>query len=162
MMRLSLLLLTLTAALLLAGCACTPCSTTTGPLNGLPLLEGRWVSEDGQTTETWNVIDQDRLTGRGETPARNFHEDLEITIDEQGRTVYLASPMGRQPPTPFVLMHVNTRVHDGSRTDSWTFENPDNDFPQRIVYDLAGDHLTATISSLDEERRVSWTFRRAE
>jgi hypothetical protein len=40
------------------------------------------------------------------------------------------------------------------------FENPENDYPQRIVYKRRGDTLTGTISDLKGGNAYSWTFRR--
>ena len=40
------------------------------------------------------------------------------------------------------------------------FENPDNDFPQRIIYERTGDTLHARIEGTVEgtARSVSWTW----
>ena len=44
----------------------------------------------------------------------------------------------------------------------WIWDNRAHDFPRRIVYRLAGDRLTATISDPDgdDDRRrgISWNF----
>ncbi len=57
--------------------------------------------------------------------------------EQDGAVVYSAQPSGR-PPTPF-------RAKEISRSAA-TFENPAHDFPQRVIYRLAGpDELHARI-----------------
>ncbi len=72
------------------------------------------------------------------------HEFMHIRPDAQGRLVYLAMPSG-QTPTAFLAVSVDH--------ESAVFENPDHDFPQRVIYRLQGpDQLQARIEGLRNGR----------
>ena len=66
---------------------------------------------------------------------------------------YLASPGGRHPATPFGL------IDSGARRA--TFENPDPDFPQRIIYERRGNELTVRIEGVenDQPKSQEWSWR---
>lgn len=138
-------------ALLLMGQAAPPAA-----IGDLAWMSGHWESLAGGrwTEESWSaprggVMLGHSRSGRGEA-LREF-EFLRLQAGADGVPVYLAQPGGR-PPVPFRL---TAREGTGA-----TFENPANDFPQRIVYRRTGDTMIATISALDGSNAVSWTYRR--
>ena len=59
--------------------------------------------------------------------------------------VYLASPAGRHPPTPFRLIEL---------------DNSEHDFPQRIIYWRDGDTLHARIEGTQDGKpqAVEWQW----
>ncbi len=63
-------------------------------------------------------------------------EFMRIEARESG-LVYLASPGGRAPATPFDLVELGDRRA--------VFENLEHDFPNRIIYSVVGDTLRARI-----------------
>ena len=68
-----------------------------------------------------------------------FYEFLRIEHSSAG-TTYLASPKGRQPPTPFKMIEC--------KPNQVTFENLQHDFPQRVAYQRKGaDSLVAWIAA---------------
>ena len=75
--------------------------------------------------------------------------------------VYLASPGGRSPSTPFRLV----RSTPGPMHEA-VFENPDHDFPNRIIYRLSEEEgvLTARIEGKRDVHTQSqdWTMKRPE
>lgn len=178
------------AGLLLSGCASSPRpeSKPSEPLADLVWLAGSWlhVAEDGALIEEhWTGPAGGTILGVGRTiePVEEdsdadaayrtvSYEYLRIESQPDGSIVYLASPQGRQPPTPFALEPAPMSERD------WrlVFTNPDHDFPQRIVYELQGsrDRLRVTISTLradpsrpEPERpsaaeSIAWLFRRME
>ena len=85
---------------------------------------------------------------------RSFFEFLRIAAHEDG-LAYLASPVGR-PPTAFRLVRREARRA--------VFENPEHDFPQRILYWREGDVLHARIEgeTEGEARSAEWAWRRVE
>lgn len=98
-------------------------------LASLSWMAGSWGGEDGSTRmeEHWTAPRGGVMLGlhrdvKGEKKA--FFEFLRI--EEQGEAiVYVAMPQAR-PATPFTLVETGpTRV---------VFENPEHDFPQRILY----------------------------
>ena len=155
-----------TCALLLSAPAITGCSTTTPPpaeLAGLGQLAGAWVSTDGASEEHWSSEQAQTMIGmhRSVMPDESvFYEYMRIDIDEAKRVTFHASPMGASPATPFTLTTDAIRHRNGTRTMSWTFENPANDFPTRIIYTLTGDDLTARIEGErnGEPDGHTWTF----
>lgn len=151
------------ALAILAGCRPSgapsdPPSTAraTASVDALAFLVGTWVTDtpEGRVTEAWTKRG-DALVGRSETVAdaqQSFHEELRIEVRD-GVLVYLASPMGRTPPTEF------RRTDDGSTANVVVFENPAHDFPKRIRYEHDADRLIATIDG--DGKAASWEYRRA-
>ncbi|HYI47914.1 MAG TPA: DUF6265 family protein [Allosphingosinicella sp.] len=138
-------------ALLLMGHATPP------PGPDLEWMSGRWESSAGQgrwTEENWSTPIGGVMLGYSRSGVRDTlreFEFLRIQLNDDGFPVYFAQPGGR-PPVAF-----RQTARDGT---SVTFENPANDFPQRIVYRRTGDTMVATISKLDGSNAMSWTFRR--
>ncbi|MEM9573211.1 MAG: DUF6265 family protein [Pseudomonadota bacterium] len=122
---------------------------------------GCWMSEDGAMREVWSAnegdllfgysvnldLEQDRFPGAQIT----FFEQMRIDLmgDEDHPAAFYAYPAG-QGPTRFV------QTDYGDRTS--TYENAENDFPQRIRYWRDGDQLKAEISTLDETTKRRFTF----
>lgn len=120
-------------------------------------LSGHWETSDANgrwTEENWSDPRGGVMLGMSRTLSgdrlREF-EFLRIQASEDGVPAYLAQP-GGQPPVAFRLT-----AHDAT---SATFDNPQHDFPQRIVYRRTGDTMVATISALDGSHAMSWTYRR--
>jgi hypothetical protein len=135
-----------------------PASTTAlrSPLAAVDFLVGTWIADtpEGRVTEEW-AHEGDALVGRSETVAnetQSFHEDLRIE-SRAGTLVYLASPMGRTPPTEF------RRTDDGANAMLVVFENPAHDYPKRIRYERDGDRLIASIEG--DGPGATWAYRRA-
>lgn len=105
-----------------------------GGIAALAWLSGCWSGPDGE--ECWlepragAMLGVNRAAaGGGEGASFEF---LRV-VEEDGALVYLASPGGRCPPTPFRAVEVGEhRV---------VFANPEHDFPQRITYRLDGDGM---------------------
>lgn len=156
---LTLLLLTLpvSASLALADDSARPDSeiTDSPSLADLAWLAGHWVHQvEGRTSEeiwlppTGNLmLGVNQTVHDGETRAFEF---LRIERRATG-SVYLASPGGREP-TPFTLIAHNDMTV--------TFENPEHDFPQRIIYRREGDRLHARIEGMadGEQRSMAWSW----
>lgn len=122
---------------------------------------GCWASEDGAMREVWSAmegdllfgysvnidLDQDRYPGQQVT----FFEQMRIDLieDEDHPPAFYAYPAGKGP-TQFV------RTHFGDATV--TYENADNDFPQRIRYWREGAQLKAEISTLDQATAYQFSF----
>ena len=107
----------------------------------LAWLAGSWIgtSQGTEMEEHWtapkgnSMIGLHRDVGKGRTLVFEF-----LRIEQQGdQIVYLSMPNGRSPATPFPLKEASgTRV---------VFENPQHDFPQRIIYWKDGNDLRARI-----------------
>jgi hypothetical protein len=132
----------------------------------LAWLAGMWVMENPgvRSEEHWmtprggSMIGMNRTVSKPhkehEEPERTrFFEFLRIEEDAEG-IVYLASPKGRQSPTPFKMIEITE--------NKVVFENPDHDFPQRVMYERAGEKLTARIEGTrnGENHHQQWTWTR--
>ena len=139
-------------SLLLAG---APALVQAGELDDLAWMAGSWcgVTDRGATQEElWMPPKGGMMLGLHRDVAPSGRSAFEyLRIEDQGdKIVYQASPGGR-PPTPFTL--VETGEH------SAVFENPENEFPKRILYSLAPDGaLIARIEAGD--RAISWRWQR--
>ncbi len=156
-----LLVLCLTAA----GCAYPPETAGRVPVDQelweVAWLAGSWVavSEDGArfSEEHWTDPAGGTMIGVNRTVVEDrtvFFEYLRIERTPQG-VVYLASPQGRAPPTPFRLIR--------SDRGQVVFENLDHGFPQRVIYRREGDRLHASVEGMqDGEMRIErWSWQRS-
>lgn len=131
-------------------------ATSTPP--DLSWMAGYWLdcSRGREASETWTDPRGGLLVGVNVT-MRNGRAGFEFAriapID--GVLAYAAQPNGA-PPTVFPLLEAT----EGRAV----FQNPDNDFPQRILYQRAGDVLTARIEGRMGERdqAMEWRFDKAE
>lgn len=117
-------------------------------------LAGSWTAQAGQELfeETWLPPIGGSFVGLSRTVSGGrmvFFEYLRI-IERNGETYFIAQPNGR-PPTEFKLT--------SSTSTKAVFENPANDFPKVITYELtAPGKLSATISA--GEKRQEFRFER--
>ena len=107
-------------------------------------LVGKWTrtnSRPGRSGfEVWERISPTELKGMGinlKGADTTFIEKLKIVV-KNSELFYVADVPENKEPVFFKLT--------GSATNSLTFENPQHDFPRKIVYELAEGKLRATIS----------------
>lgn len=117
-------------------------------------MSGYWLScEGGETAENWIGAGRSMLVGANLSDGG--YEFLRIAPNERGAIVYYSMPGGRAPATEFALTG-----HAGQRA---VFENPEHDFPKRIIYARDGDEMTARIDGGEgSEQAMEWRFQRAE
>jgi hypothetical protein len=118
-------------------------------------MAGSWASSKGEGMEEhWTRPAGDIMLGMHRdlhASGKSSFEFLRIERRE-GALVYLAMPAGR-PATPFPLKEMTA-----SRI---TFENPQHDFPQRIIYWTEGKkrlcaRVEGTIKGKDESEQWCW------
>jgi hypothetical protein len=146
------------ALLALVGCASPPAAAreparATGPLADLAWLAGDWGSaeSDERVEEHWMTPAGDVMLGMGRTVRAEKAvewEHMRLEVRPEG-TFFVALPSG-QAKAEFRL------VTRGPGTA--TFENPEHDYPQRIVYQRSGATLTGRIETMSGERAVRWTY----
>jgi hypothetical protein len=104
---------------------------------GMSWMSGCWASTGGErgSGEQWtapagrSMLGMSRTVRDGATVAFEF---LRITEDENGKVFLVALPSGQQSTT-FALL---------SQSDNEAvFENPEHDFPQRVIYRLMPGNL---------------------
>jgi hypothetical protein len=149
------------AAFGLAGCRFSADVVTgtqpPGVLAGLAWLTGSWAMADGDSSseEHWTRPGGGTMLGINRTIVRGKTVAWELVRIEStpAGIVYLASPGGRNPPTPFGLID--------SGPMRATFENPDHDFPQRVIYERRGNELQVRIEGLEngQPKSQQWSWR---
>ena len=129
------------------------------PAPDLSWLAGYWLdcSRGREASETWSDPRAGLLVGHTVTVrnGRSGFEFARIAPLQDGVLAYVAQPAGAAP-TPFRLIE--------SGPQRAVFANPANDFPHRILYQRAGDVLTARIEGADDDetRSAEWTFNKAQ
>ncbi|WP_428151355.1 DUF6265 family protein [Brevundimonas sp.] len=124
----------------------------------LSWMAGYWLdcSQGREASETWTDPRGGVLVGAAATVA-NGRASFEFARIAQvnGVMSYVAQP-GGAPPTAFGLIEAT----EGRAV----FQNLDNDFPRRVIYQRTGDVLTARIEGPmgDREQSMDWRFDKAE
>ncbi len=134
--------------------------TETFSVDDLAWLKGCWASTNGRVeiNEQWMAPAGQIMLGMGRTVVGNAtveFEFLQIKTEANGEISYVARP-SNQLEASFKLVKL--------RGQEAVFENPDHDFPQRIIYRLESDgSLIARIEGVDKgkERGVNYPMKRA-
>ena len=127
------------------------------------LADISWIAGDWQTApggkaqieEHWTQVAGASMMGMSRTVAGEKTVEFEyLRIEQRPDGVYYVShPKGRCPGTDFKL----TRA---SATEA-VFENPQHDFPKRIIYRKgADDSLTASIDAGEGSKARSFAFKK--
>ena len=125
----------------------------------LSWLSGAWVerSAEGEWTEEYwtpprgGMMIGAGMAGKGER-VRHF-EHMRIVSGGGGQIAFHAMPKG-ETAVVFPLVRQSA--------EEVVFENPSNDYPQRVTYRREGETLIATISQMDGSREARWTYRRPD
>ena len=130
-------------------------------IGSLAWMAGSWIDrgENRTVEEYWQAPSGKLMLGLHrdvKASGRTFFEFLRIEEREDG-IFYLASPMGREA-TPFKLT-------DSDGKTMAVFENPDHDFPKKIVYRLDGQdklcaEVSGTINGAERSERWCWQAQR--
>ena len=127
----------LAALLFLAASSLAPSAQAQTPpssMERLSWLGGCWRSEgaDVGSGEQWTPLAGGTLLGLSRNVRQGVtvaHEFMQIRETADGKVVFVSQPAGR-PEALFTLL-------PGGPAEA-TFENPENDFPQRVTYRLEG------------------------
>lgn len=126
-------------------------------LADLAWMSGDWQTAPGgrrQIEEHWTQAAGASMMGMSRTVAGDKTVEFEyLRIEQRADGIYyVAHPKGRCPGTDFKL----TRA---SATEA-VFENPQHDFPKRIIYRKGDDSLTATIDGGEGTKAITYAFKR--
>lgn len=127
-------------------------------ISQLGWLSGDWQTAPGgraQIEEHWTQPGGGSMLGMSRTVAGNRTAEFEFLRIEQrdDGIYYVAQPKGRCPATDFKLTRVGSQEA--------VFENPQHDFPKRLIYrKMADDSLTATIDGGEGTKAITFQFRR--
>lgn len=120
-------------------------------------LEGRWEnrSPEGDLSEIWKRENDSLMKGEayfvtGKDTVFGEHVDL---LQRNGELFYIVTTRGQNGEQP-----VEFKRTSGTETQM-IFENPQHDYPTKIVYErVAEDSLVATISGVEEGKPKSERF----
>ena len=142
----------------LAACASVLAFAQAPATADLAWMSGSWVQDKPgeKVSETWLGPGNGMLAGVNLTTwtgGRKTFEFLRIADTPTGPS-YFASPGGRAP-VEFRMKELGDR--------RIVFENPQHDFPQRILYWREGEQLLARVEGTagGKEKREEWRFDRA-
>ena len=152
--------LKITLLCLLVSSRLLPAQEKTFTINDLTWLKGCWSSErNGRTiTEHWmkpaggTMLGISRTVADGKTVEFEF---IQIRQEASGDILFIAKPSG-QPEATFKMIKGSAR--------EVIFENPQHDFPQRVIYRLQDDgSLLGRIEGVSKgkERSVDFPMNRA-
>jgi hypothetical protein len=133
-------------------------STQTPTLADISWIAGDWQTAPGgraQIEEHCTQAAGATMMGMGRTVAGEKTVEFEyLRIEQRADGIYyVAHPKARCPGTDFKLTRAST-------TEA-VFENPQHDFPKRIIYrKTADDALTASIDGGEGTKAMSFAFKR--
>lgn len=133
--------------------------TQTPTLADISWIAGDWQTAPGgraQIEEHWTNVAGASMMGMSRTVAGEKTVEFEyLRIEQRADGIYyVAHPKASCPGTDFKL----TRA---SATEA-VFENPQHDFPKRIIYRKGEDSLTATIDGGEGTKAMSFAFKRVK
>ncbi len=137
------------------------------PIDTMKWILGTWENknENGVMTETWSQMEDSALTGI--VTATYFFKDDSmkepVLKTDTLETIRIEQFWGKLSYIPAVKDQNNGLPVKFKMTfcsaESFVFENPEHDFPQKITYERIGmDSLVATVSGLWEGQEVKEVF----
>ncbi|HKR15121.1 MAG TPA: DUF6265 family protein [Pyrinomonadaceae bacterium] len=121
-------------------------------------IAGDWQTAPGgrrQIEEHWTKVAGGSMMGVSRTIAGDKTVEFEyLRIEQRADGIYyVAHPKARCPGTDFKLTKASA--------NEAIFENPQHDFPKRIIYRKTGeDGLTASIDAGEGSKAMSFPFQR--
>jgi len=118
-------------------------------MRNLYWMEGEWKGrvKGGMMFETWVIAEDSSIIGSAYTLLSGdtvFSETMKI-VEKDGEIYYMVSVAKVKVPVAFKLVEYGP--------DACVFENPDHDFPTRIVYtNTIGDMLLARIEGVRDNK----------
>lgn len=118
---------------------------------GKDWLLGKWEnkSDDGNLLEIWRKVNDSLFIGESYfIKEKDTLHSEKIELKQQGEELlYLTTIQGQNNDKPV------TFKHNIEATKELVFENPNNEYPRKIVYKpFAKDHLLIEISGIQQEK----------
>ena len=135
----------------------TTVSVENPTLADLSWMSGDWQTAPGgrrQIEEHWTGVAGGSMMGVSRTVAGDKTVEFEYLRIEQRQDgiYYVAHPKARCPGTDF-------RLTRASATEA-VFENPQHDFPKRIIYGKTDAGLTASIDGGEGTKSMSFVYQK--
>jgi hypothetical protein len=141
-------------------CLLAPVNPQTANIADLAWIAGDWQTASGgrrQIEEHWTGVAGGTMMGMSRTVAGEKTVEFEyLRIEQRADGIYyVAHPKARCPATDFKLTK-------SSATEA-VFENPQHDFPKRIIYrKTGGDSMTASIDGGEGSKAMTFSFTRIQ
>jgi hypothetical protein len=125
------------------------------PIDSLDWMAGYWkhMTEGSETEEQWMGPLNNLMVGMSRNTDTGFgasFEFLRIVQNKKGAVQYIAMPSGKKE-TVFTLTHYKNR-------EVW-FENPEHDFPRKIVYRLnSPGELTVILDGIEDGQPYRYEY----
>ncbi len=148
------------AIVMLSGIAAAEEDEHRATIRQMGYLTGDWTeTKDGVTTEEhWvgpvgGVMAGMTITHSSKPGAATRIEFMRIVLKDD-TLVFIAQPDGH-PPTEFRLTEGDNGIA--------TFENLENDFPQRITYEITGDNMDVLNARIEgtidgQQKAIDWSY----
>lgn len=132
-------------------------SFQTPTMSDLSWIAGDWQTAPGgrrQIEEHWTAVAGGSMMGISRTIAGDKTVEFEyLRIEQRADGIYyVAHPKARCPGTDFKLTRASA--------NEAVFENPQHDFPKRIIYRKTDDGLTASIDAGEGSKAISFVFKK--
>ena len=134
-------------------------TAATRSISELSWISGDWQTAPGgraQIEEHWTAVAGASMMGMSRTVVGEKTAEFEYLRIEQradGNIYYVAHPKARCPGTDFKLTRASA--------SEAVFENPEHDFPKRIIYrKTADDSLTASIDAGEGSKSMTFAFKK--
>jgi len=155
------LLFTIVLALTTAVAAQTPRPPAKASIAQVAWIAGTWSGGAGGATfeERWTPPAGGAMLGMSRTVKDGSLAEFEyLRIVQKGdELLYIAHPGGRAPGTEFKMTSLTEGAAGYHRA---VFENPDHDFPKRILYVRRADGtLVATVDAGQDTKAVTYEYR---
>ena len=136
-------------------------------------MVGCWQSPDKTNTEVWTAPLGGVMFGYAATikdGKLTYYEQAHIDL-RPPRPIYWVSPDGDRPvafiapPGPPAPVVVDKKAKPAPLPEDATFENGDNNFPQRVQFRIDGKNkrgLAASVSKLDGSNRAELTWEKCK
>lgn len=121
-------------------------------------LVGQWenTTPEGLLTETWTKVNDSTFSGQTyfiKNEKDTVHSESIVLTQSKGEVIYRPTVKGQNNDEP-VDFKLTSEVEN-----SFTFENPKHDYPQKIVYKKVNDtSLIATISGIQQGKQSSESY----
>ena len=146
--------------ILVTVCLLVSFTSQTTTIADLAWIAGDWQTASGgrrQIEEHWTGVAGGTMMGMSRTVAGEKTVEFEyLRIEQRADGIYyVAHPKARCPATDF-------KLSKASATEA-VFENPQHDFPKRIIYRKTGDDsLTASIDGGEGSKAMTFSFTRVK
>ncbi len=131
------------------------CKPNGNSIKSFQWMEGKWIKDEATPTESievWKTVSEKEMKGFGLTTENGdtiFYEKLSIIKD--GSEIFYQADVG-EGQIRFKLTN--------SEDNRWSFENPEHDFPQRIIYAKEGNDMVAYAEAGDAS--LEFRFKKLE